>query len=257
VDAAPGAQAGRRQPDSREHHEAGGLDEGLLRRHHAARRQHQYGRRRFRADRIGAAAEVQQQRLGALWQGDGQVASSRQSEDTRALAARVFFMARSKSSAQWLRRHVSDPYVKRAQAQGYRSRSAFKLLEIDRRDRILKRGAKVVDLGAAPGGWSQVAAERVKPGGRVIAIDRVEIAPMPGVTAIRGDFRGKEAHDALADALGGSKADVVLCDLSPDLTGIASTDQARAAELIEIALEFCRAHLEPPGAFLVKVFHGE
>ena len=166
-------------------------------------------------------------------------------------------MARSKSSEQWLRRHVSDPYVKRAQAQGYRSRSAFKLLEIDRRDRILKRGAKVVDLGAAPGGWSQVAAERVKPGGRVIAIDRIEIAPLPGVTAIRGDFRGKEAHDALADALGGSKADVVLCDLSPDLTGIASTDQARAAELIEIALEFCRAHLEPPGAFLVKVFHGE
>jgi 23S rRNA (uridine2552-2'-O)-methyltransferase len=166
-------------------------------------------------------------------------------------------MARSKSSAQWLRRHVADPYVKRAQAKGYRSRSAFKLIEIDRRDRILRPGAKVVDLGAAPGGWSQVAAQRVKPGGVVIAIDRLEIAPVPGVTVLRGDFREKETHEALARALGTRKADVVLCDLSPDLTGIASTDQARAAELIALALDFCRAHLEPPGVFLVKVFHGE
>ena len=166
-------------------------------------------------------------------------------------------MARSKSSAQWLRRHVSDPYVKRAQAQGYRSRSAYKLLEIDRKDRILKAGARVVDLGAAPGGWSQIAAERVKPGGTVIAIDRLEIAPLAGVTAIAGDFREASARQALAHALGGKKADVVLCDLSPDLTGIASTDQARAAELALIAIEFCRAHLEPPGTFLLKVFQGE
>src|SRR5262249_35033531 len=150
----------------------------------------------------------------------------------------------SKSSARWLSRHVADPYVKRAQAQGYRSRSAFKLVEIDRRDRILKPGASVVDLGAAPGGWSQVAAQKVAPRGKVIAIDRLEIAPIAGVTALRGDFREKQTHDALALALEGKKADVVLCDLSPDLTGIASTDQARAAELVSIALEFCRAHLD-------------
>jgi len=166
-------------------------------------------------------------------------------------------MARSKSSAQWLRRHVADPYVRRAAAQGYRSRSAYKLLEIDRKDRILKAGARVVDLGAAPGGWSQVVAERVKPGGTVIAIDRLEIVPIAGVTAIAGDFREATAQQALASALGGKKADVVLCDLSPDLTGIASTDQARAEELALIAIEFCRAHLEPPGTFLLKVFQGE
>jgi 23S rRNA (uridine2552-2'-O)-methyltransferase len=166
-------------------------------------------------------------------------------------------MARSKSSAQWLRRHVADPYVKRAAAQGYRSRSAYKLLEIDRKERILRPGARVVDLGAAPGGWSQVAAERVKPGGTVIAIDRIVVAPISGVATIVGDFREAAAQQALASALGGKKADIVLCDLSPDLTGIASTDQARAEELASIAIEFCRAHLEPPGTFLLKVFQGE
>jgi 23S rRNA (uridine2552-2'-O)-methyltransferase len=166
-------------------------------------------------------------------------------------------MARSKSSARWLGRHVADPYVKRAQAQGYRSRSAYKLLEIDRRDRILKAGANVVDLGAAPGGWSQVAAQKAGARGRVIAIDRLEIAPIPGVTTLRGDFLDANTQKALADALGERKADVILCDLSPDLTGIASTDQARAAELFSIALEFCRAHLDARGIFLVKVFHGE
>ena len=166
-------------------------------------------------------------------------------------------MARSKSSAQWLQRHVSDRYVKRAQAQGYRSRSAFKLLEIDQRERILKTGASVVDLGAAPGGWSQVAARKVGSRGKVVAIDRLEIAPIGGVIALTGDFREKETHAMLERALEGNKADVVLCDLSPDLTGIASTDQARGAELVSIAIEFCRAHLEPRGVFLVKVFQGE
>ena len=166
-------------------------------------------------------------------------------------------MARSKSSDRWLQRHVADPYVKRAQAQGYRSRSAYKLVEIDRRDRILKPGANVVDLGAAPGGWSQVAAQKAGPRAKVIAIDRLEVAPIPGVTILRGDFLDESVRRALADALDGGKADVILCDLSPDLTGIASTDQARAAELVSIALEFCRAHLEPRGVFLVKVFQGE
>jgi 23S rRNA (uridine2552-2'-O)-methyltransferase len=115
----------------------------------------------------------------------------------------------------------------------------------------------VVDLGAAPGGWSQVAVQKVGARGKVIAIDRLEIAPIAGVVALKGDFREDETHAALARALEGGKADVVLCDLSPDLTGIASTDQARAAELVSLALEFCRARLEPPGVFLVKVFQGE
>ena len=166
-------------------------------------------------------------------------------------------MARTKSSAQWLRRHLGDPYVRRAQAQGYRSRGAYKLLEIDRTERILRRGARVVDLGAAPGGWSQVAAQKVTPRGVVIAIDRVAIDPIAGVTAITADFRDASAQQALALALSGEKADVVLSDLSPDLTGIASTDQARAAELASIAIAFCRAHLDLHGTFLVKVFQGE
>src|SRR5262245_39106880 len=121
-------------------------------------------------------------------------------------------MARSKSSARWLSRHVADPYVKRAQAQGYRSRSAYKLLEIDKRDRIRKPGARVVDLGAAPGGWSQVAAQKIGARGKVVAIDRLEIAPIPGVTTLRGDFLDEGAQRALAEALGGRNADVILCD---------------------------------------------
>lgn len=154
----------------------------------------------------------------------------------------------AKSSKQWLRRHVSDPYVKAARRQGYRSRAAFKLLELDRKESILKGGQTVVDLGAAPGGWSQVAAQKVKPGGRVIAIDLLEIAPISGVTVHKGDFRQitLEAH-----------ADVVLSDLSPNLSGIADVDQARWLELAEGAAELCRKMLKPDGVFVVKAFHGE
>ena len=166
-------------------------------------------------------------------------------------------MARSKSSSEWLRRHVTDPYVKRARSQGFRSRDAYKLLEIDRTERILRPGARVVDLGAAPGGWSQVAAEKVGPRGKVVAIDRLEIAPIAGVTRIRGDIREPSARHELEQALSGARADVVLCDLSPDLTGIASTDQARAEELALLAIEFCKDHLDAKGALLLKVFHGE
>lgn len=165
-------------------------------------------------------------------------------------------MAQTKSSKTWLRRHVGDPYVKKARAQGYRSRAAFKLLEIDRKDRLLKPGMRVVDLGAAPGGWSQVAAEKVQPGGTVVAVDLLEIAPIPGVTILRGDCRHTRVQSAIAEALRGRKTDVVLSDLSPNLSGIAATDQARAAELNRMAIEFCRAHLRPDGAFLVKVFQG-
>jgi 23S rRNA (uridine2552-2'-O)-methyltransferase len=164
---------------------------------------------------------------------------------------------RSKSSQRWLQRHVSDSYVRRARSQGYRSRAAYKLLEIDRVERILRPGATVVDIGAAPGGWSQVAAEKVGPRGKVIAIDRVEIAPIAGATILRGDIRELDAREALEKALQGKKTDVVLCDLSPDLTGIASTDQARAAELASLAIDFCREHLDARGTLLLKAFQGE
>ena len=158
-----------------------------------------------------------------------------------------------KSNKQWLRRHVSDPYVRQAKAQGYRSRSAFKLLQIDAKEKILRPGLVVVDLGAAPGGWSQVAAGKVKPSGRVIAIDLLPIAPISGVTLLKGDFRSESLHQALADA----KADIVLSDLSPNLSGIGNVDQARALELTTGAIDFCCKVLKPEGVFVVKAFHGE
>lgn len=158
-----------------------------------------------------------------------------------------------KSSKQWLQRHVTDPYVRQARAQGYRSRSAFKLLQIDAKEKILRPGQLVVDLGAAPGGWSQVAADKVKPSGRVIAIDLLPIAPISGVTLLKGDFRSEPLHLALADA----KADVVLSDLSPNLSGIGNVDQARALELTAAAIDFCSKSLKPQGVFLLKAFHGD
>jgi 23S rRNA (uridine2552-2'-O)-methyltransferase len=154
----------------------------------------------------------------------------------------------TKSSKEWLRRHVTDPYVKAARKQGYRSRAAFKLLELDKKEFILKPGQIVVDLGAAPGGWSQVAAEEVKPGGRVIAIDLLDIAPISGVTALKGDFRQVSIE---------ARADVVLSDLSPNLSGIPNVDQARWLELAAAAVELCGKILKPDGVFVVKAFHGE
>lgn len=159
----------------------------------------------------------------------------------------------AKSNKQWLRRHVTDPYVRKAKEQGYRSRAAFKLLELDEKERVFGPGMLVVDLGAAPGGWSQVAAARVKPGGRVIAIDLLPIAPISGVTVLKGDFR----EEMLLQSLGGAKADVVLSDVSPNLSGIGNVDQARALELTLAAVDFCRKALKPEGVFLIKAFHGE
>ena len=166
-------------------------------------------------------------------------------------------MARTKSSNKWLQRHVKDPYVRKARAEGYRSRAAYKLIEINDRDRLLVAGARVVDLGAAPGGWSQVAARKVAPGGQVIAVDLLEIAPISGVTVLRGDCRELGIQAQLAAALGGHKADVVLCDMSPNISGIASSDQARATELVQMAIGFCGLQLKPDGSFLAKVFQGE
>lgn len=155
----------------------------------------------------------------------------------------------AKSSRQWMRRHVTDPYVRKAQEQGYRSRAAFKLLEIDTKERLFRKGQTIVDLGAAPGGWSQVAAQKVGPAGKVIAIDLLDIAPIAGVTALRGDFREKFPE--------GVQADVVLSDLSPNLSGIHNVDQARTLELLLAAIDLCRRHLKPTGAFVTKAFHGE
>jgi 23S rRNA (uridine2552-2'-O)-methyltransferase len=162
----------------------------------------------------------------------------------------------AKSSKAWLHRHVTDGYVRQARAAGYRSRAAYKLLEIDQKDRILRPGSRVLDLGAAPGGWSQVAARKVGPGGRVVAIDLLEIAPISGVKVLRGDLREPRAREAARQALGGA-ADLVLSDLSPNLSGISAVDQARAAELARLAVELACEVLKPSGALLVKVFQGE
>ncbi len=155
----------------------------------------------------------------------------------------------ARSSKQWLRRHVTDAYVRKAKEQGYRSRAAFKLLELDERESFLKPGATVIDLGAAPGGWSQVAAQKVGRGGKVIAIDILEMAPISGVTVLKGDFR-----EALPE---GVKADVILSDVSPNLSGIANVDQARSLALSLAAIELCRKALKPDGVFVAKVFQGE
>lgn len=165
-------------------------------------------------------------------------------------------MKKSHSSKQWLRRHVEDPYVQRSKREGYRSRAAYKLTEIDERDKLLKPGMVAVDLGAAPGGWSQVLAKRGGGNALLVAIDLLEMAPVTGVTVLRGDFTKADGLKAVADALGGRKADLVLSDLSPNLTGIAFTDQARSMELAELGFDFAVKHLKPEGAFLVKVFQG-
>lgn len=157
----------------------------------------------------------------------------------------------AKSSKAWLRRHVTDTYVRQAREAGYRSRAAYKLIEIDQRERILKPGMAILDLGAAPGGWAQVAAQKVKPAGRVVAVDLLEMKPIHGVTILQGDFRQFD----LAQALGGP-ADAVLSDMMPNVTGVPLVDQARAAELIFEAIELCRKVLKPEGAFLAKIFHG-
>jgi len=158
----------------------------------------------------------------------------------------------AKSSKEWLRRHVTDHYVRMARDEGYRSRAAYKLIEFDQREKLFRPGAVVIDLGAAPGSWSQVAAAKVKPGGKVIAVDLLEIAPISGVTVLKGDFRDVK----LLEALEGRRADVILSDVLPNLTGIPNVDQARAAELSFAAMDFCQKALKTGGVFVVKAFHG-
>jgi 23S rRNA (uridine2552-2'-O)-methyltransferase len=159
----------------------------------------------------------------------------------------------AKSSKQWLRRHVTDPYVRKAQAQGYRSRAAYKLLELDEREKLFRPGATVIDLGAAPGSWSQVAAQKVGPLGKVLAVDLLDIAPISGVTVLKGDFRDAQ----LLDTLHGATADVILSDVSPNLSGITNVDQARAAQLAHAVIDLCHKALKGDGVFVLKAFHGE
>ncbi|MEW5887957.1 MAG: 23S rRNA (uridine(2552)-2'-O)-methyltransferase RlmE [Pseudomonadota bacterium] len=165
-------------------------------------------------------------------------------------------MKKNKTSKAWMHEHVTDHWVQRAKAEGYRSRAAFKLKEMDAKDHLLKAGMVVVDLGAAPGGWSQVAAQRVGRAGRVIALDLLEMAPIPGVEFMRGDFREDEVLRALEQRLGGTPVDLVISDMAPNMSGVPTIDQARSSLLYELALEFARWHLRPGGDFLVKAFHG-
>ena len=166
-------------------------------------------------------------------------------------------MERSKTSKVWMHQHVNDPYVHRAKAEGWRSRAVFKLEEIDRKDGLFRPGMSVVDLGATPGGWSQYAARKVGPKGRVVARDLLEMEPIPGVTFLHGDFTDEDTLRRLEAELGeGRRVDLVISDMAPNLTGIAAGDQARGIALVELAPDFARDWLNPDGAFVVKVFHG-
>jgi len=166
-------------------------------------------------------------------------------------------MARSKSSGRWLREHFDDPYVKRAQQEGYRSRAVYKLEEIDRRDRLFRPGMTVVDLGAAPGGWSQYARRSIGDKGRVVALDILPMDPIPGVEFLQGDFREQEVLDRLLDTLGGEPVDLVISDMAPNISGVNSVDQARAMYLVELAVDLAKQILKPGGDLLLKIFQGE
>jgi len=162
---------------------------------------------------------------------------------------------RGGSSTRWLERQLNDPYVREAKAKGYRSRAAFKLIELERKFGFLKKGAVVLDLGAAPGGWSQVASDRVAPSGRVVAIDLLEIAPIAGVQILHGDLRDAATAERLETALG-AKADVVLSDMAAPTTGHRATDHLRTVALFEAALDMAERALKPGGTFVGKVFQG-
>jgi 23S rRNA (uridine2552-2'-O)-methyltransferase len=165
-------------------------------------------------------------------------------------------MARSKSSGQWLQEHVNDPYVKQAQRDGYRSRSSYKLIQLNERDRLIRPGMLIVDLGSAPGGWSQVATRLAGEQGRVIATDILPMDPLKNVDFIQGDFTAETVLNQVLASLGGRKPHLVICDIAPNITGIDSADQASSMYLVELALDFVRQALESQGDFVVKVFQG-
>ncbi len=163
---------------------------------------------------------------------------------------------RSKSSGRWLREHFEDPYVQRAQQEGWRSRAAFKLQEIDRAERLVFPGAVVVDLGAAPGGWSQYAARTLAGRGTVIAVDLLAMDALPGVAFLQGDFREQPVLDALLEMLSGRRVDLVMSDMAPNMSGVDVVDQARAADLEALALDFARKVMGPDGTLVMKLFQG-
>jgi 23S rRNA (uridine2552-2'-O)-methyltransferase len=165
-------------------------------------------------------------------------------------------MKRTKTSKAWMQEHVTDPWVQKAKAEGWRSRATFKLMEVDAKDKLLKPGTIVVDLGATPGGWSQLAIQKVKPGGRVIALDLLDMEPIHGVDFFLGDFREEETLAKLRETLHGEKPGLVLSDMAPNMSGIPLSDQARAMYLAELALEFAAEELKVGGDFVVKVFQG-
>lgn len=166
-------------------------------------------------------------------------------------------MKRSKSSKRWLKEHFDDEYVKRALKEGYRSRAVYKLQEIDARDRLLRPGLRVVDLGAAPGGWAQYAAARVGASGRVVAVDILPMDPLPHVEVVHGDFTDDAVLATVLAKLGGEAVDLVMSDMAPNISGVAVSDQARAMYLAELAVDFAVKTLRPGGQLLTKVFQGE
>jgi len=165
-------------------------------------------------------------------------------------------MAKSKTSKQWLDRHVNDDYVKRSVRDGYRSRAVYKLIELNDKSQFLKPGQVVVDLGAAPGGWSQVASTIIADSGKVIGLDLLPIDPMPDADFIQGDFREDESLDILNKMLKGKQVDLVLSDMAPNISGVAAIDQPKAMYLCELALQFAQENLKPGGWFVIKIFQG-
>ena len=166
-------------------------------------------------------------------------------------------MARSKTSDRWLKEHFDDVWVKKSREDGYRSRASYKLIELDNKDRLFRPGQTVVDLGAAPGGWSQVAVERVGDNGTVVASDILEMSPIAGVAFVQGDFTEQSVLDELLDLLGDRRADVVISDMAPNMSGMAAVDIPNAMGLVELALDMAQQVLKPGGVFVAKVFQGE
>ncbi|MBE0482561.1 MAG: 23S rRNA (uridine(2552)-2'-O)-methyltransferase RlmE [Bacterioplanes sp.] len=166
-------------------------------------------------------------------------------------------MARSKSSAEWLKEHVDDIYVKRAQQDGYRTRASYKLLELDEKDKLLHAGMTVIDLGSAPGGWSQVVAQKLNGNGTVIASDILPMDAIADVTFIQGDFTEQAVFDELLQAINNQPVDLVISDMAPNMSGMASIDQPGAMYLVELALDMATHVLKPKGHFVAKVFQGE
>ena len=166
-------------------------------------------------------------------------------------------MARSKSSSRWLKEHFDDPFVKMAQKDGYRSRASYKLLEVQEKDRILRPGMTVIDLGSAPGGWSQVTSRVIGDKGTLIASDILPMAAIADVTFIEGDFTEERVFQQIMDAVGNNPVDLVISDMAPNMSGVRAADQAAAMYLCELALDLASKVLRPGGDFLIKVFHGE